>query len=179
MNDFPESENPFASPQTTEPVTVAQVTGPVSSIEDLPSRWLRLGASLIDSLVVGLVSIPVGLVLIAILASAGSEMSPVALELLGNVVGLLVGFGIFMAVNNYLLAKHGQTVGKMACGIKIVDYNDHRIKSLGHIMRMRVLPITFVTQIPLVGPIVGLVNVLMIFTPKSVACMTSSPARSW
>lgn len=166
MNDFPESENPFASPQTTEPMLVATATGPAASVEELPSRWLRLGASIIDSLIVGLVSIPVGFVLIAILASAGAEMSPVALELLGNVVGLLIGFGIFMVINGYLLSKNGQTVGKMACGIKIVDYNDHQLKSLGNIMLLRVVPITFVSQIPLIGPIIGLVNALMIFNTE-------------
>ncbi len=72
--------------------------------------------------------------------------------------------GAFIVINGKLLICNGQTIGKKALGIKIVDTNgnlpekQHLIKRYG----VYFLP----GQIPVIGQIISLINVLFIFGPE-------------
>lgn len=73
--------------------------------------WIRFGADLIDSLVV---YTPVGMLAMAAGAVLGSNRSPVGL--INTVGGLLAGCVYY----TWMTAATGQTLGKKACGLKVV-----------------------------------------------------------
>ena len=73
------------------------------------------------------------------------------------------GLAVFLAVNGYLLAKHGQTVGKWIVGTQIVDKDTGQILPLGKVFGLRYLPISIVSQIPVLGGLLCSVEVLFIF----------------
>lgn len=142
-------DNPYASPDSD--VTVDEPT-------DLAGRGLRLGGSIIDGIVSILVIVP------AMFAMGYWDRAMAGEETVMDSVWLfLLGFGIFLLVNGYLLANRGQTIGKALVKTRIVSVNDEKILSFGKVLSLRYLPVWVLSVIPLVGPIFGLVNVLFIF----------------
>ncbi|HTL99159.1 MAG TPA: RDD family protein [Holophagaceae bacterium] len=117
---------------------------------NLASRGARLGASLLDGVIAGgtigvvaAISIPLGNRSVAFIS--------MGLAILGLV-----------ALNLFLLHKHGQSLGKRIVGIRIVR-NDGRRASLGRIVGLRILPVAALRFIPLIGPFTALLDVLFIF----------------
>ena len=74
-----------------------------------------------------------------------------------------LGFVAFLVVNGYLLATRGQTVGKLAAGTRIVSVADNKILPFHKVILLRYLPVWVIAYVPLIGPILGLVNPLFIF----------------
>jgi len=70
---------------------------------------------------------------------------------------------VSLAINAYLLAKDGQTVGKKLVGTRIVANADEQILSFGRVFGLRYPPLSLISQIRLVGSLFCLVNVLFIF----------------
>ena len=144
-------QNWYATPQAA----VADVGG--LSATDLEarkaSRGQRLGAAVIDGVVVG-----VGAMLAAIGGAAASkgDGGMVAIS-----IGMLILLGV-LVVNCVLLHQNAQTIGKRLLGIKIVRTNGDRI-GLGRIIGMRIIPIGLLGAIPYLGSLVSLVDSLMIF----------------
>ena len=137
-------QNWYAAPQAA----VADVGG-MSDLETRKaSRGQRLGAAILDSLIMG-----VGAAL-AIYGGAGKSM-PVL------VIGGLIILGLIVA-NCVLLHQNGQTIGKRTLGIKIVRSNGDRV-GLGRIILLRTLPMSILGRIPYVGALVVLVDSLLIF----------------
>ncbi|UUO08624.1 RDD family protein [Blastopirellula sp. J2-11] len=169
MADFDQDENPFASPQITEPMTVVSQTPKAVHHDELPSRWLRLGAALIDSIILLVICMPAAIVMILILGSLG-DANAWLIQILSSIIGFVIGVMGHLLVNGYLLAYYGQTVGKYACGIKIVRYEDQELTTLGHLMLLRYMPMTLLGQIPYIGIVFTLVDVLMIFNAEK-RCM--------
>ncbi len=146
MND----SNPYSSPDAV----VADL-----SAGDLAGRGERLGAAIID-----------GIILIAILfplmfisgywqtAMAADGQVPIGTAILWAAIG----FAVFAAVQWVPLNANGQTWGKRILGIKIVDLAGNKVPA-GRLLGVRYLPVQVVSNIPLVGPLLGLVNVLLIF----------------
>ncbi|HXA47554.1 MAG TPA: RDD family protein, partial [Burkholderiaceae bacterium] len=84
----------------------------------------------------------------------------------GGVV-LKIGLGVFgwviyMLINGYFLAQSGQSLGKKALGIKIVR-TDGSQPPLQHIVLRRLAPMYVAQVIPYIGPLLGLVDILLIF----------------
>ena len=75
------------------------------------------------------------------------------------VLGLLV----YSLLQGYLLQKSGQTIGKRVAGTRIVSVDDNRILPFWQILVVRQLPISVVSQIPVIGPILSFVEVLFVF----------------
>ncbi|EAQ81296.1 RDD family protein [Blastopirellula marina] len=169
MPDFEQEDNPFASPQITEPMTVVSQMPKAVHHDELPSRWLRLGAALIDSIILLVICMPAALVMIFVLGSLG-DLSPWLIQILSSIIGFVIGVTAYLLVNGYMLAHSGQTVGKYACGIKIVRYEDQELTTLGHLMLLRYTPMTLLGQIPYIGIIFSLVDILMIFNAEK-RCM--------
>ncbi len=129
---------------------------------ELAGRWIRLGAAFIDGLVMLAIMTPVmfagGYFQAAMEAGSRGEQLPLSMLLLWAVIG----FVIFVAVQGYPLAQWGQTWGKKLLAIKIVDL-EGRKPPLGKLLALRYLPVQVVVNVPMIGPLAALVNVLFIF----------------
>ncbi len=82
-------------------------------------------------------------------------------NLIFNLIGGFFGIAIFLAVNGFLLATRGQTVGKTIVKTQIVA-DDGSMMPFGPLILKRYLPFWILGMIPYLG-LLNLVNVLMIF----------------
>lgn len=162
------SENPYLSPQTPLQNLTSQEA---PSHVELASRWARLGASLLDAIIMMVIFMPIVFVVIMFGFTDNGEPSSAFIDslsafsssVIGNVLMSVMGIVIYIAINGYLLSKYGQSVGKKILGIRVVDYQTQQLLSFGRVVGLRYVLITVLTQIPLVGGLFGLVNVLFIF----------------
>ena len=149
--------NPY-SPPTTEakPYTSSQEL-------QLASRMDRFAGAFIDGFISLVINIPLGIVLGIVLALIGLDPEE---SIAGNVVlwlaSVVIGLGSFLLVNGYLLASRGQTVGKMVVGTQIVSDEGQLVPIVPLILK-RYAWIWILSIVPLVGGLIGLVNVLLIF----------------
>jgi uncharacterized RDD family membrane protein YckC len=154
MSDNVESTpNPYSAPQG-ELKDMSIQTG------NLASLGSRFGAAFIDGIIMMIVAM-VPLILFfggwsayVVKAAAAGVMFKVSLA--------IFGFLVYVVVNSYFLAANGQTVGKKLVGIKIVR-TDGSTPPLPHILLRRQGPISLIQMIPFVGPLLGLIDVVMIF----------------
>ena len=141
-------------------VYAAPEAAPQSADEQglLASRWLRFFGALIDGLLGAAANF-------LILFSVGYwELMMSGAISMGKMLEMaIVGFVVFLLMHGYLLAKRGQTIGKMIVGTKIVSYETGEILSFGRVIGLRYLPVSVVANIPLIGSLLILVNVLFIF----------------
>ena len=79
------------------------------------------------------------------------------------ILGSVVGTGIFLLINGYLLMSSGQTVAKRILGMRIVSVHDDRILPIGKLIGLRYLPQWVLYQVPMIGSIFMLVDALFIF----------------
>ncbi len=145
-----QEENPYSPPEAAVDVDDGN--------DILASRGARLGGAIIDSILSIVVIIPIMFMTGYWQRAATGEISWT--EALGY--GLL-GIFIFIVLHGYLLAKRGQTIGKVVAETRIVSVDDGKILPFSRVLGLRYLPWFVISQIPLIGPILGLVNVLFIF----------------
>ena len=124
---------------------------------NLATRWSRLWASLLDTLIMICFSLPLmyftgGLDLIM-----DGRQPTIAYSLTTGIAGIL----FFALVNAKFLLESGQTIGKKALKIKIVDMNE-ALPSKKHLLK-RYGVYFGAGQIPIVGPYLSIVNILFIF----------------
>ena len=143
------ADNPYAPPES-------DVTVDESSM--LASRWRRLGGAIIDSILSMLVIVPT-----MIYTGIWEKSMAGEPELADNLLLTGVAFVAFLVMQGYLLATSGQTIGKRLVGTRIVSIEDEKILSLGKVIGLRYLPLWVGSQVPIVGPFVGLIDVLFIF----------------
>jgi uncharacterized RDD family membrane protein YckC len=141
---------------------------PASDVRDLTSegqlagRGKRLGAAIIDTLILLIVVGPLmwlgGYFTAAMeAASRGQEVG------LGTVMlWAVIGFIVFVVIQGVPLNASGQTWGKKLLNIRIVDLDGNK-PPFAKLIGLRYLPVQFVANVPMVGPVLGLVNVLLIF----------------
>ncbi len=84
-------------------------------------------------------------------------------ELVVSIISLVVFLAWYLILNGYLLAKRGQTIGKLAAGTRIVDFNTGELVPLVPLLLKRNLAIQILGAVPFVGGFVRLADVLMIF----------------
>jgi uncharacterized RDD family membrane protein YckC len=138
--------DPVASPDGWEPA----------------GRGARLGASLVDGFLI--------LVLVAVSLGFAWFVLHLRFQVLPRQRGLsLVYVGqtllaalLYLAVNGLLLVRHGQTVGKRLCRIRIAK-PDGSVPSLLDSFVKRHLLFSLVRLVPFVGSLVILADVLLIF----------------
>jgi uncharacterized RDD family membrane protein YckC len=150
--------NPYAAP-------AARVEDVGAAAEyELADRGTRLGAAILDGLVVGgpvaLVAIGAAIMLPAMQRSGGESDR---MAMLG-VIGLLVGAALIgvLALNLVWLHRYGQSIAKRWLGIRIVRTDGGRC-SLLRIIFARWVPMIVLRAIPLLGWIFGLIDALLIF----------------
>ena len=145
-----EENNPYGAPDSDVQVQSSEVN-------NLASRWTRLFAAIIDGFLSAIVAAPLIFYFeVFDKAMAGEELGDgltVFLTLLG-----IVGF---MLLHGYLLKTKGQTIGKLALGIKTVTLDD-QLPNFGNLISKRYLPIWVVQLVPVIN-ILALIDVLFIF----------------
>lgn len=130
----------------------------------LASRWARLGAAVLDSVILALAVTPVAFALgvfESVLANA--EVGAEGLSAQYTVTMALLGACAFFLINGYLLATRGQTVGKKLVGIKMVDMSSRQLLPFTKLIGLRYLPVWVVAYLPMLGGILPLIDALFIF----------------
>lgn len=124
---------------------------------ELASRWQRLGAYLLDLLI--LVAVVVVLVMPLAYYFEDLELSERGYEMAALVIGLFA----FLAMNWHLLVTRGQTVGKKIVGIHMVDYKTQTVPPISRVLTFRFLPFWLLGFVPVLGDIILIIDALFIF----------------
>lgn len=138
---------------------VADVVDPAAGIE-LADRSTRLGASLLDGLIIGLLvyaPLVVG-TMFDVGLQTGSEDASLSFGFTMGMVAALVGFIVWLWFTIKLLKANGQSIGKKACGIKIVRCDGAEV-SLGRVVWLR----NVVNMLLGIIPLYGFIDSLLIF----------------
>lgn len=144
-------QNPYAPPE-------ADIEVHTEAEFQLAGRWARLGGSFVDGLIMMAIVLP------AAFGLGYWETMKTGEQPLGQAVTLaLISFAAFLLINGYILATRGQSVGKIVAGTRIVSASDNRIISLGKLVGLRLLPVWIVNYVPIIGPLIVLVDTLFIF----------------
>lgn len=150
--------NPYAAP-----IARVQDVRDADSLE-LADRGTRLGAAILDGLVIGgpmwIVVIGAAIALPAFNRGNGDESLSLAFAIAGIVL-LVLAVGL-VALNLVWLHRYGQSLAKRWLGIRIVRTDGSRC-SLLRIIFARGLPVVVLRMIPLLGYVFMLLDPLMIF----------------
>ncbi len=140
----------------TDAVTDNAATQPLIPDDALAGRGARLGAYMLDWVIVGAISMVVVFSLgwFDEMATGGTGAA------VRTALVALVAYG---AVNGYFLAQRGQTVGKRAVGVRIVSGKTGDIVPVWNSFGLRVALVQLVFQIPIVGMLIALADALFIF----------------
>ncbi len=141
------------------PTTPSEEAGTPSG-PDLAGRGRRLGAYLIDLIIAGIV-----LVILAVL-NIGISFEDVARDPMTQQMSTAGGIAylvIFMVINGYLLVTKGQTLGKLALDIRIVDAASNGAATAVKILGLRYVLVMLVGAIPIIGGLLGIIDFLFIF----------------
>jgi len=147
--------NPYAPPQAN---VIPESSD--SQNQRLASPWRRLGASLLDTLILLVVFVPV----MWISGYFSRTMERAARGITWEPEQLLwsaVGFGILVALNWNHLGR-GQTIGKGIMQLRILRKNGAPAERM-HIILKRILPLQIIVQVPFLGNIFALADALCIF----------------
>ena len=154
-----QSDNPF--------VAVASATQ-TEAQPVLAGRGRRLGAVLLDGLIFVLVCLPGIVWLIPSFgqlsqdsgnhASYAETLTRIAAPLLLVMIPLLA----LLVYQTWLLSVRGQSIGKRMLGIRIVRMNGGN-PGFMHAVMLRSFVMQLLGAIPLVGPILGIIDPLLIF----------------
>lgn len=158
----PEIENPFASPvfESFEADDEPDFRRPRDA--DLPSRWLRLGAAIIDGMILLAVSIPLTLAVTVGLLQFDLDAPTSVIKLAFKVLDVAVTLFLYTVIHGVPLRKNGQTWGKKICGIKIVSTNGAPVE-LSRLIGIRYFPLLVLAEIPVLNWIC-VIDILFIFT---------------
>ena len=144
-------ENPYAPPK-------AEVADVADSRSQLASRGARLGGAVIDAIISWIVLMPL-MYYTGFWQSAMLGQVNYGLQLALSAAGIV----LFLLLNGYLLSKRGQTIGKRLVGTRIVSVTDEQILPLWKVFALRYVPISIIAQVPLIGNVIALIDVLFIF----------------
>jgi hypothetical protein len=86
---------------------------------DYAGFWIRFGANIIDSIITGVVNILISIGF-GVLAAVASSSSNPSNAIIYSVISTLLSLGIGIGYETFFIGKWGATIGKMACGIKVV-----------------------------------------------------------
>lgn len=148
------NENIYAAPKSEVIEEIENSTG-------LASRWSRLGASFIDAILMSFITLP------TMYFTGGFEGITTGKQpslIYGLAMGLL-GIIVFALINGVFLARSGQTLGKIALKIKVVDLNGEIPKINPHFLK-RYAMYFLLGQIPVIGQLLSTINILFIFSKE-------------
>ncbi|VAW99728.1 hypothetical protein MNBD_GAMMA22-2904 [hydrothermal vent metagenome] len=162
-------QNPY-QPPTTE---VGNGEALSSTGPELASPWIRLLAAIIDMLILMIFVLPLQFMM-GVYDGFPEKMQQPDLQTTLLTAGVAILF--YIAINAFTLHRNAQTIGKLICKIKIVRV-DFSKATFSRIIFRRYLPITFVSQVPIGGAIISLIDVLMIFR-KTRQCLHDNIAET-
>ena len=149
-----DQHNPYSAGDAV-PVDAADSAG-------LADRGTRLGAAIIDVIIMLAVTLPVmwvgGYFRTVMEKTAAGEQPSLAYVFMWSLIGL----AIFAAIQFLPLSQSGQTWGKRMLGIRIADMAGNK-PPIGTLLFRRYLPMQVAASIPYLGGLIGLANVLLIF----------------
>jgi uncharacterized RDD family membrane protein YckC len=149
-----EEQNPYRGPDAA----VAEF----SSTDELAGRGARFGAWIIDMIILIVIMLPImylgGYFAMVSQAMATGVQPGMGTGLMWNLVSLVV----FAVVQFVPLNASGQTWGKKALKIRIVDLQGRK-PDMTRLMGIRYLLVYAISCIPFLGFFIYLVNVLLIF----------------
>ena len=152
-----DQSNPYAAPKAN----VDRPEGADGELVDA-SRWQRLGASFLDSIVVWLLPFVLMTAWHFMNRNAAGEMPPLFgnayLEQLFTSVLFIV---LYTLINWRGLSSSGQSVGKRAVGIRIVMLDGQQASGQTGLLRM--VSMSLLGLIPFAGVIIALIDALRIF----------------
>ncbi len=160
------TDNPYTTPKAD--LTIQETNPPYT----LASRGKRLGASLIDSIIGIILTMPI-LYLTGIIDRLRDQQGMSFLE--SCLFGLL-GIVLFIIVHGHLLRHYGQTVGKKLLKIRIADLEGN-LPTLQQHLIPRYGFMFFWQFIPVAGKIVGCLDPLFIFR-KNKRCLHDLVAKT-
>jgi uncharacterized RDD family membrane protein YckC len=150
----PSEENRYAAPVAD----VADVT-PGDAPFELAGRWRRFWAQMVD----GLIAAPISWALTTMFVLGNP--SPNVMDIFFRVQWATLGTLLIMVAIQWIpLARQGQTLGKMALGVRIVRCDGTRA-TVQRIIGIRYLPFQVLGVLPILG-ILGLIDILFIFTKE-------------
>jgi len=174
LGDFPElsqfgttgGSTPSVVPEL--PVTASVPITPVSFSPAVPleqepaSRWLRLGAALLDGIIGGLFVLP-GFCLMFSAGMFTHADSPNGPLLFAGIGTLTLAFLALLGIQIYLLTTRGQTIGKKLLGIKIVNFHDESNPGFVKAFLLRAFVNGIIASIPMIGAVYSIVDICFIF----------------
>ncbi|HZX76505.1 RDD family protein [Lysobacter sp.] len=145
-----EEQNPYQRPQT-------HVADAAWGELQPASRLKRLGAAILDTIIALVIVLPMMMFggYFDTIAQGGPGL---AMQLAWGVLG----FAVFVAVHFIPLKNNGQTWGKKAVGVRIVDMQGQN-PGLGVLLGRRYLFSGGIGLVPFVGGLLSIANVLFIF----------------
>ncbi len=154
----PNPQNPYAPP--VAPVQdVSDSDGP----GELADRSSRLGAFLVDALILVVAELPTAVVAFGHLNPAAKTRTEMLMMFKnGGLPYSAVLFCVWAVITILFVRRNGQTIGKRAIGIKVVR-SDGSKASLARIFWLRNVVNGLPSFIPIVSLIYWLVDTLMIF----------------
>lgn len=127
---------------------------------ELASRWSRLFASIIDSLILAVLIVPA----FFLVGLYDTMIETGETSFFENILIAVVSTVIFVLVNGKILLRDGQTWGKKALKIKIVSTDSSMASNQAIFKRYGFYLV--VQHVPFIGPFINLVNVLFIFSSE-------------
>jgi uncharacterized RDD family membrane protein YckC len=146
-----EESNIYAAPQ-------AEVLDDSNGNFNLASRSQRFWGALVDGLIVMSVTLPIAYF------TGGFEVGEGGVEpdYIRSAIMSFVGFAFFLGINYKFLKNDGQTIGKKIAKTKIVTNDGFPASFGGHILK-RYAFYNFISIVPIVGIVLGLISDLIIF----------------
>ncbi len=136
---------PPARPSRSAPVSVSTLASP----------WIRFVAVFVDGLIAGLLLVPFGVL-------AENENTPTQTTEAVAIATILL-FVALLVTQVVLLSTRGQSLGKMAVGVRIVGAVDSRNPGFGNVVLLRGAVPSLIFAVPVVGWIFWVVDALFIF----------------
>jgi len=147
--------NPYQPPASDALLPEQGQHGPSSH---LASRWERLGAAFIDGLIAMVVIGPLQWKF-GMFDNMFTRPKPTFTE---SATWGAVAFVVWLLENGYFLITSSQTIGKRVVGIRVENVTGGRAEAWKLVV-LRHLPISMVSQIPMVGPVLALLDDLLVF----------------
>ena len=126
----------------------------------LAGRGSRIGAIIIDSIVIMVISIPVAYIFGWF--DGLSETPPEKPSFFFTFSMFIFNTILYALINWKFLSKNGQSIGKKVMEIKITNL-DGSVPNPNDIIIKRYIPYVGVSLIPIFSPLIGLINVLFVF----------------
>jgi len=166
VGEFAEFAPPAASPPLLDDLAAGH--GTFMSTRPLASRGRRLVAQIVDTVIGGICCLPLLMAVpLDTLRTAIENQDASALTALPGVVSggafTMLGMLILFCVQIFLLATRGQTIGKLALSVRIVQFPNGDPVGLVKSFLVRACLMSLIEMIPYVGGLITLVDLCFIF----------------